>query len=167
MRKRKQKQKQTSPLLMIALFGLVILYLEMVFSIATVGGIFSMGFWYTMLFSVAYGTIGYLLSTIFKKKQINFVIANIWLIASAVLYIVQFLIYKQFKQFYDINTMSGGAGDMFTSYFKELMVLIFLKGGIFVMALMALPVKPPAARKNTPQTVAVAHRPPHPRRRPS
>ena len=40
---------------------------------------------------------------------------------------------KQFKQFYDINTMSGGAGDMFTSYFKELLVLVFLKGGIFVM----------------------------------
>ena len=139
MRKRKQKQKQTNPLLMIAGYGLVILYLELVFSITTVGGIFSMGFWYTALFSVAYGTIGYLLSTIFKNKQVNFWITNVWLIASAVLYIVQFLIYKQFKQFYDINTMSGGAGDMFTSYFKELLVLVFLRGGIFIMALMAAP----------------------------
>lgn len=139
MRKRKQKQKQTSPLLMIGLYGFVILYLELVFSIATVGGIFSMGFVYTLLFSIAYGTIGYLLSTIFKNKQVNFVISNVWLILSAVLYIVQYLIYKQFKQFYDINTMSGGAGDMFTSYFKELLVLVFLRGGIFVMALMAAP----------------------------
>lgn len=136
---RKRKQKQTSPLVMIGAFSLVILYLEIVFSLATVGGIFSINLLYVLLFSAAYGTIGYLLSTLFKNKKINFVIANVWLIASAVLYIIQFLIYKQFKQFYDINTMSGGAGDMFTSYFKELMVLIFLRGGIFVMLLMVLP----------------------------
>ena len=137
---RRRKQKQMSPLLMVACFSFVVLYLEIVFSLSTVGGIFKGGFWYTMLFSIVYGTIGYLLSSIFKNKKINFWISNIWMIATVVLYIVQFLIYKQFKQFYDINTMSGGAGDMFTSYFKELLVLIFLRGGIFIMALMAAPV---------------------------
>lgn len=137
---RRRKQKQMSPLLMVACFSLVVLYLEIVFSLSTVGGIFKGGFWYTMLFSIVYGTIGYLLSSIFKNKKINFWVSNIWMIATAVLYIVQFLIYKQFKQFYDINTMSGGAGDMFTSYFKELLVLVFLRGGIFIMALMAAPV---------------------------
>ena len=137
---RRRKQKQMSPLLMVACFSFVVLYLEIVFSLSTVGGIFKGGFWYTMLFSIVYGTIGYLLSSIFKNKKINFWVSNIWMIATVVLYIVQFLIYKQFKQFYDINTMSGGAGDMFTSYFKELLVLIFLRGGIFIMALMAAPV---------------------------
>lgn len=137
---RRRKQKQMSPLLMVACFSLVVLYLEIVFSLSTVGGIFKGGFWYTMLFSIVYGTIGYLLSSIFKNKKINFWASNIWMIATVVLYIVQFLIYKQFKQFYDINTMSGGAGDMFTSYFKELLVLVFLRGGIFIMALMAAPV---------------------------
>jgi len=137
---RRRKQKQMSPLLMVVCFSLVVLYLEIVFSLSTVGGIFKGGFWYTMLFSIVYGTIGYLLSSIFKNKKINFWASNIWMIATVVLYIVQFLIYKQFKQFYDINTMSGGAGDMFTSYFKELLVLVFLRGGIFIMALMAAPV---------------------------
>ena len=137
---RRRKQKQMSPLLMVACFSFVVLYLEIVFSLSTVGGIFKGGFWYTMLFSIVYGTIGYLLSSIFKNKKINFWVSNIWMIATVVLYIVQFLIYKQFKQFYDINTMSGGAGDMFTSYFKELLVLVFLRGGIFIMALMAAPV---------------------------
>ena len=137
---RRRKQKQMSPLLMVACFSFVVLYLEIVFSLSTVGGIFKGGFWYTMLFSIVYGTIGYLLSSIFKNKKINFWVSNVWMIATVVLYIVQFLIYKQFKQFYDINTMSGGAGDMFTSYFKELLVLVFLRGGIFIMALMAAPV---------------------------
>ena len=62
-----------------------------------------------------------------------------WLGVTTLLYIVQYLIYKQFKMFYDINTMSGGAGDALTSYYKELLELIFLKGGLFVMILMCLP----------------------------
>ena len=136
---KRKKQRQMSPLLMVLCFSAPVLYLEIVFSLSTVGGIFKGGFWYTALFSIVYGTIGYLLSSIFKNKKANFVISNVWLAATAVLYIVQFLIYKQFKQFYDINTMTGGAGDMFTSYFKELLTLIFLRGGIFIMALMAAP----------------------------
>ena len=136
---KKKRQRQMSPLLMIACFGAVVLYSEIIFSFGTVGGIFKGGFWYTALFSIVFGVIGYMLSSIFKNKTVNFVIANVWLAATAVLYIVQFLIYKQFKEFYDINTMSNGAGDMFTSYFKELLELIFLKGGIFVMALLAVP----------------------------
>lgn len=136
---RKRRQKQLSPMLMVIIFSLAVLYMEFVFSVFTTGGILSMGFFYTALFSVVFGAIGYLLSSIFKKKSVNFIISNVWLGAAAVLYIVQFLIYKQFKQFYDLNTMSGGAGDMFTSYFKELLVLVFLKGGIFIMLLLALP----------------------------
>ena len=124
---------------MVVCFGLVVLYLEFVFSLSTVGGIFGISFLYTALFSIVYGIIGYMLSSIFKNRKINFVISNVWLGATTILYIVQYLIYKQFKQFYDLNTMTGGAGDMFTSYFKELLVLIFLRGGIFIMLLMAAP----------------------------
>ena len=124
---------------MVVCFSVVVLYMEIVFSLTTVGGIFRGGFWYTMLFSAAYASIGYLICSIFKNKKVNFIISNVWLVASALLYIVQFLIYKQFKQFYDVNTMTGGAGDMFSSYLKELLTLIFLRGGIFIIALLAAP----------------------------
>lgn len=134
-----RKKKQLSPMLMVLCFGIAVLYLEFIFSAFTTGGIFNGGFVYTALFSIVYGIVGYMLSSIFKNKKINFVISNVWLGVTTVLYIVQFLIYKQFKQFYDLNTMTGGAGDMFTSYFKELLVLIFLRGGIFIMALLAVP----------------------------
>ena len=134
-----RKKKQLSPMLMVLCFGAAVLYLEFVFSMSTVGGLFGIGFVYTALFSIVYGIIGYMLSSIFKNKKINFIVSNVWLGATTVLYIVQFLIYKQFKQFYDLNTMTGGAGDMFTSYFKELLVLVFLRGGIFIMLLMAAP----------------------------
>ena len=135
-----RKKKQLSPMQMVLIFSVAVLYLEIVFKLSTVGGLFGMSFLYTALFSIVYGTIGYILSSIFKNKKINFIISNVWLGATILLYIVQFLIYKQFKQFYDLNTMTGGAGDMFTSYFKELFVLIFLRGGIFIMLLMAAPI---------------------------
>ena len=135
-----RKKKQLSPMQMVLLFSVIVVYLEIVFKLATVGGLFGMSFIYTALFSIVYGSIGYMLSSIFKNKKLNFIVSNVWMILTALLYIAQFLIYKQFKQFYDLNTMTGGAGDMFTSYFKELLVLIFLKGGIFIMLLMAVPV---------------------------
>ncbi len=120
-------------------FSLSVLFLEIVFRASTVGHLFSVGLVYTILFSIAYGSLGYLFSTMFKKTKINRIIAGVLLGGTTVAYVVQFLIYKQFKQFYDINTMAGGAGDALTSYFKELMVLIFVQGGLFIMILMFVP----------------------------
>ena len=134
-----RKRKPLSPLFMIFCYSAVILYLESVFRAATVGKLFSVGLLYVLLFSLVYGCVGYLLSSIFKKEKINRIITHIWLGLTTVVYVVQFLIYKQFKQFYDINTMTGGAGDALTSYFKELMYLIFAQGGLFVMILLFVP----------------------------
>ena len=120
-------------------FSLSVLFLEIVFRASTVGHLFSVGLVYTILFSIAYGSLGYLFSTMFKKTKVNRIIAGVLLGGTTVAYVVQFLIYKQFKQFYDINTMAGGAGDALTSYFKELMVLIFVQGGLFIMILMFVP----------------------------
>lgn len=134
-----QQRKTINHILFILYFAVTVMYLETVFRIATVGNILSLGFLYTMLFSLAYSTIGYLLSSLFKKRVTNRLIASVLILGTSLAYIVQFLIYKQFKQFYDINTMSGGAGDALTSYFAELMDLIFRQGGIFVMLLMFAP----------------------------
>lgn len=120
-------------------FSLTVLFLEIVFRLATVGNLFSMGLIYTALFSIAYGMIGFLLSTVFKDKRVNRVISLVLLGGTCLAYIVQFLIYKQFKQFYDINTMTNGAGDALTSYYKELLDLIFPQGGIFIILLMCVP----------------------------
>ena len=79
-----RKKKQLSPILMVLCFGAAVLYLEFVFSVATVGGIFGISFLYTALFSTAYGIIGYMLSSIFKNRKINFLISNVWLGATTV-----------------------------------------------------------------------------------
>ena len=135
----KRKRIRTNNLFFNVYFSVTVLYLEILFRITTVGGLFSIGMLYTVLFSVAYGSLGYFFSTISRNTKINRIVAGVLLVGTTLAYIVQFLIYKQFKQFYDINTMSGGAGDALTSYFAELMSLIFLKGGLFIIALMAVP----------------------------
>ena len=138
MKRRTRKKKQLSPLYMIMIYTLAVLFLEIVFQAATTETVFT-GIVYKIMFSFAYGTVGYILCSLFKKRKINEIITHVWLGATTVIYIVQYLIYKQFKQFYDINTMSGGAGDALTSYFGELMHLIFIQGGLFIMALMCVP----------------------------
>ena len=134
-----EQRKKPNHILFIAYFGVSMIYLETVFRLATVGGLFSLSFLYTIMFSLAYSAVGYLLSSIFKKRVTNRTIASVLLLVTSIIYIVQFLIYKQFKQFYDINTMTGGAGDALTSYFAELMDLIFPQGGIFVILLLFAP----------------------------
>ncbi len=124
----------------IFLFPVALVYFEIVFKIFTVGNFFSLSTLIAVLFGISYSCIGYLLSSIFKNLRLNKVITSVLLILTCLAYIVQYLIYKQFKQFYDINTMTGGAGDALTSYFKELMHLIFVQGGIFVILLLILPV---------------------------
>jgi lipoteichoic acid synthase len=134
-----QKRKVSNQVLFALYFAFSAVYLEFVFRLATVGNPGKPGFLYGALFAVAYSAIGYLLSSATKKETINRLIAAVVLFATSVLYIVQFLIYKQFKQFYDINTMAGGAGDALTSYFAELLDLLFPQGGIYVVLLMLVP----------------------------
>ena len=119
----------------IFLFPAAILYEEILFRIFTAGRLFSSAFFPTLCFSLAYGGIGYLLASLSKRKRVNRLVTGALLVLAAIPYIVQFFIYKQFKQFYGFNTMTGGAGDALTSYTGEVLRLIFLRGGIFVTLL--------------------------------
>ncbi|MBR7122382.1 MAG: sulfatase-like hydrolase/transferase [Oscillospiraceae bacterium] len=134
-----EQKKRANPYLFIFYFSMSVLYLEILFRLATVGNLFNMGLIYTLFLSIGYGMLGYLLSSIFKNRKTNRIIGLVLLVVTTVVYEVQYLIYKQFKQFYDINTMTGGAGDALTSYYKELLSLIFEQGGIIIMILMFVP----------------------------
>lgn len=132
----KEKEFPEKPLF---LFPAVILYHEIVFQIFTAGNPFSLRLFPILFFSLAYGGIAAFLVSLWKQKKRGQQMAAVLLLLISVPYIVQFFIYKQFKQFYDVNTMTGGAGDALTSYFSEFLRLVFLRGGIFVTLLFLLP----------------------------
>lgn len=123
----------------ILLFPASVLYFEILFRLFTGGNIFSLSFFPLLFFSLAYGGIGYVLSSLHKDKCVNKRIAAVLLFLACIPYIVQFLIFKQFKHFYDINTVTGGAGDALSGFFSDIIRLIFVQGGIFVIILFLLP----------------------------
>ncbi len=120
-------------------FPISMFYYESVFRISTVQGFFKLSTLYMFLFCLAYGAIGYLLSTIFKKRKTNTIIACVLLGACAVFYLVEYFVYKFFKIFYDINTVTGGAGDIMNGFIDETLKLIFSVDGLFKIALFAIP----------------------------
>ena len=93
-RPRTKKKKQLSPLYMIIIYSICVLFLEIVFQAATTETVFT-GFFYKVLFSFAYGTVGYLLCSLFKNRKINQIITHVWLGLTTVLYIVQYLILRE------------------------------------------------------------------------
>ncbi len=121
------------------LFPIILFYFEIIFRIFTAGTPFAPGFFVMLFFSIAYGQIGYLLSSLFEKKKINRIIASCFIFFTGFIYIIYFLIYKQFKLFYDLKTIIGGAGGVITTYFSEIIRLLFPQGGIFVILLFLLP----------------------------
>ena len=92
-----------------------------------------------MLFSLAYGMIGYLLVSLFKKSKATYITTIVLLALTAVPYLVQYFVYRQFKVFYDINTITGGAADAVGGFTHEIRRLLISWDGFFKMFLFFLP----------------------------
>lgn len=132
----KSRIKQISLLL---LFPLTIIYFELVFRFSTVADNFSFAVLPMLLFSCSFGFFLYLIANIFKNRKINYAITVILLILCAIPYLIEYFVYRQFKVFYDLNTIFGGAGDMMGGFFDEVVELVFSLGGIIEILLFLLP----------------------------
>ena len=121
------------------LFPAVLIYYEFIFRISTVQSFPAEGTVYMLLFSVVYGGVAYLITSFSKRKKINYALSLIWLILSAVPYLVQYFVYRQFNIYYDLNTCFNGAADALTHYLKELSVMIFSWHGLSRIVLFLLP----------------------------
>ena len=133
-----RKIKRFGHLYFMLLFPAVVLFYEILFRIATVGGFFKVSTIYMMLFSIAYGGIGYLLSSISKNRKVNKIISASLIGLTGVVYIVEYLVYKFFKVFYDINTVTGAAGDAATTYTTEIFQLILSSLPVIILFFVPL-----------------------------
>ncbi len=125
--------------LFILVFPTVIFYYETVFRLSTTQGYFHLGTIFMFLFSIAYGGIGYLLSTIARNRTINRIIALSLIGLSALPFLVEYFVYRQFKVFYDIDTMTGGAADAVSGFSQDIFSLLFSWDGLFKILLYILP----------------------------
>ena len=121
------------------LFPAVIFYYEVVFRLSTVSGLFRIGTLYMLLFSLCYGGVGYLLSTIFDNKKWNRICAFSYLLITALPYGIEYFIYRYFKYFFDLSTVFNGAGGVVTSFMGEIIRMVFSFSGLFRILLFLLP----------------------------
>lgn len=113
------------------------LYYEILFSLSTTGKFISSV--YIILFTLIYGAVGYLLTSISKKPMVNAIITTVFLSVTAILHLVMYFVQRFFKNFYDIKTILGGAGGVAADYKEETFGLIFSFDGITKIILFLLP----------------------------
>lgn len=126
-------------ILFMAIFPIVFFYYEILLRLFTGDSFFNISLICTLLFSFAYGAVLYLLLTLWKNAKLINILTAVSIGIFAILYLIEYFVYRQFKVFYDINTMVGGAGDALTTYPKETFALIFSIDGILKIALYLLP----------------------------
>ncbi len=126
-------------LLSVFLLPLSIFYYELVFRESTVYGTWGISFYPTLLFSLLYGGILFLILSFIKNKKAYF-LTNLSLIClTAIPFLVEFFVYRQFKIFYDLNTVAGGAGDVAGGFMDDVLRLIFSFDGLYHIFLFLLP----------------------------
>lgn len=124
---------------LVALFPAVLLYYEIIFRFVTVGGIFKWGTIHMILFCISYGGLGYLLSTIFRKRKWNRYCVTAYLAVSALPFLIEYFVFRKFKILYNLNTVFGGASDAVGSYSSDIFDMIFSFSGLFTIILYLLP----------------------------
>ena len=127
-------------LLFLLVLPLVTFYYECVFRQVTTGNLFTVSTLCQLLFSLAYGGLAYLLITLVKNKRAVRITTAAIMGLCAVIYLVEYFVYRQFKVFYDVSTVLLGAEDAVGGFGNVIMSLIFSWDGLLKISLFALPV---------------------------
>ncbi|MCR4673237.1 MAG: sulfatase-like hydrolase/transferase [Lachnospiraceae bacterium] len=120
------------------IIGLSIFYYEILFKLSTTKTPYGIAIVYILLFSLAFGLIGTLLTTFFKPS-VNRTIRRYIILALMFPYGIEYFVYRQFKTFYDLKTVTNGAGGVITGFFGHILKLIFSPSGLLHVFLLLLP----------------------------
>lgn len=121
------------------LYPLVLFYFEAVFRLSLGQELWKPGTLFMLLFTVALGGIVWLLATVSKRKWVNSLITQIYLIVAALPFIIEYFIYRKFKVLYDLNTSLGGAKDAVGDFQEDIWAMVFSQDGMIRIILLLLP----------------------------
>ncbi len=122
-----------------ALIPFTYFYYEAVFNLTTVRNFFGMQTFYILLFSVFFGMIGSLLSSIAKNRTVNMWLKAGFIFLPVIPFLIEYFVYLQFKVFYDLNTVVHGAADAAGGFKEDIFRLITSPQGILNIFLFLLP----------------------------
>lgn len=128
------------PILHVFLFPLLFFYYEIVFKASTTGNVFGVDTVFILLFSVVYGSILYLLISILKKPLLIRIVTAVFMGVYALIFIVEYFVFKQFKIYYDVSTIFAGAGDALGEFYKDIFGLVFSVDGLLKIIFFFSPV---------------------------
>jgi len=134
------KKLEISYILTALFFPFTIIYYEIIFKIAVGNPLFCMGSFVMIMYAAFVGGVVYALSTLCKKTAVNIIVGSVLTGLIAVPYLVEYFIYRAFKIFYDINTLTGGAQDAMTGFASDIIKLVFSPLGLLMLFLYFLPV---------------------------
>lgn len=121
------------------LLPISLFYYELVFRESTIQGTLGVSTLSTLMLSLLYGGLLFLIFSFIKNKKIYYFINSGVLILSALPFLVEFFVYRQFKVLYDLNTVAGGAGDVAGGFMGDVLRLIFSIDGLSHIFLFLLP----------------------------
>lgn len=118
---------------------LLITYCEVIFTTSTTKCTVPAAIITNVTFSVFYGFVIYSLLQFVSGLRAQRIIGGIIVSVTPVIFYAQFLIYRSFKVFYDVNTCINGAGGALTNFRADISRLIFCFDGISHLLLFYLP----------------------------
>ena len=125
-------------LLELAALPLALLWQELVLKVSTTGE-----FWphllFVALFSAAAGLLARFAISFIPKPKARKITCAALMAAAGVLFCVQYFVYVKFKVFYDLNTVTAGAGDAATGFADQIQDLVFSPSGLAHIALFLAP----------------------------
>lgn len=120
-------------------FPLAFFMMEVVMACSTGGHLFSHYGFYIVLFSVGYGLLIHLLTTLTKKEKLNRVIQAVCLFVTSLLFCVIYFLHCEFQVFYNLNTMLAGALDAMDDFSGDIIGMVLTPGGVCHVVLFFLP----------------------------
>ena len=114
-------------------------YYELVFRSSTTHGVLGISFYPTLIFSLLYGGILFLILSFIKNKNIFYVAHLLLVFVTSLPFIIEFFVYRQFKVLYDLNTVFGGAGDVAGGFMDDVIRLLSSSDGLLHILLFLLP----------------------------
>lgn len=121
------------------LLSMVIFYYEVIFNLFTVNTILSRKVIYILLFSLVWGGIGTMFCLLIKKRKAYKIVKTILIFVTSIPFLIEYFVYKQFKIFYDLHTITAGAGDAVGEFKGQIVEMIMSVEGIMLIVLLLFP----------------------------
>lgn len=135
----KKSDKRSVRRLYLLLLPMIVFYYELIFNLFTVNTLLSRRIIYILLFSIVCGGIGTWFCSLLTKGTPHKFVKTILIFGVSIPFLVEYFVYKQFKIFYDLHTITAGAGDAVSGFKSQIVEMITSAQGMLAIVLFLLP----------------------------